>query len=326
MKKLVSVLMSIITLFTLSIPAIAAEPVVENQEIKKYEAKAPVNVITKYEEGVMVHEISFPTISELMEAKSYATDEENYDSLISAQGKENIQVAKEYINSLDISSKEKAMHIKSLEESVGDGYLDGYKIYTADAATTSDYSYYGTYSNKIFYQRTASEISINYKKETERNLSRLNSWLSTAKDLVLTIEDFAPISMAVTVLDIGQRMVSDNYSARSGDYNEYYVRTVRRLREIGPLNDWGAFHAILVDNKVDMYPYSIYYFGDPAVYGRSAAVTEHMDEWRTVYSEYYNDRSYNLQAAYEQYEARPDIVLYMQGAAVDSSMFLWELK
>lgn len=325
MKKLVSILLSVITLFTLSVPVFAADPVIETQGGKQYEPLV-TNVTTKCDKGVIVHEISFPTISELMDANRYVADKEDYDSLISAQGKENLRVAKDYVNSLDISSKEKAMHIKSLEDSVGDGYLDGYRIYTTTEMTRSDQTYYGTYSNKIFYQRPSSDISVNYKKETERNQAKLNSWLSTAKDLVLTIEDFAPIAMAVTVLDIGQRMVSDNYSAKSGDYCEYYVRTVRRLREIGPLNDWGAFHPILVDNKVDMYPYSVYHFGDPGVYGRSAAVTEYMDEWRTVYSEYYNNRSYNLQAAYEQYEARPDIVLYMQGAAVDSSMFLWELK
>ena len=144
-------------------------------------------------------------------------------------------------------------------------------------------------------------------------------------DLVLTIEKFSPISMAVTVLNIGNKMFKDNYTAKPGDYNEYYVRTVRRIREIGVL-DAGAFRPVLVDSKVDMYPYSIYHFGDPSIYHRSAALTEYFDDWETIYSQYYKNKSYNLKAAYNQYIKRPDIILYMEGIRLENRMFKWELK
>lgn len=47
-------------------------------------------------------------------------------------------------------------------------------------------------------------------------------------------------------------------------------------------------------------------------------------DWETVYSNYYLNRNYNLQAAYEQYTQRPDIILYMEGPQISNSMFMWE--
>lgn len=329
MKKFLSSILCLIMVFSMSTPAFAAN----NQSseygdaeialARQFNAMEDISVELQMESGFTVHKISFPTISELIE-NTRTERVGNSDDLIATQNRKNIQVLKEYIEGLNLTDQDKQVHIRSIDEFVGDGYLDGYKIYTKSSRST--HTFYGTYSGTTFYERPSSEISVNYKKETERNLSNLNKWIATVKDLVLTIEDLTPISMAITVLDIGARMFSDNYSAKTGDYCEYYVRTVRRVREIGLIDAWGDFRPVLVDNKVDMYPYSVYHFADPSIYNRSAAVTEYMNDWRTLYSEYYNNKSYNMQAAYNQYTQRPDIILYMQGVLISSSMFKWELK
>lgn len=287
----------------------------------QYNAMENVSVELQKESGSTVHKISFPTISELVESNPRTVGEISIDNIIAAQSRKNTQVLKEYINGLNLSDQQKGLQLRIIEESVADGYLEGYKVYTS-----STHTFYGTYSGKTFYQRPGSEISINYKKETERNLANLNNWLSTAKDLVLTIEKLSPISMAVTVLDIGSRMVSDNYSAKSGDYSEYYVRTVRRQREIGIIDAWGDFKTVVAGDKVDLYPYSIYHFADPKIYNRSAAVTEYMNDWRTLYAQQYNDTSAILKLAYDQITQRPGIVYILQGPAVSSSIFKWELR
>lgn len=287
--------------------------------VQKYNSLDDIKVELKKEYGCISHNIQFLSIEQIMESTT-----DNVDALIAKQGQKNIQILKEYINELNLDEQEKDRYIKQLETVAEDGYVEGYKIYTS--ANSSDYTYYGQYSNMKFYQRRASDISLNYKKETERNVSVLNKWISSLTDLVLTIEKLTPISMSVTALGIGQRMMNDNYSAKSGDYTEYYVRTVSRMREIGVVDEFGDFRAILVDYQVDMYPYSIYHFSDPSIYNCSATVSEYVNDWRTIYTDHYNDKNYIMKAAYEQYTQRPSIILYMTGAKIDSSMFKWEWK
>ena len=333
MKKIISMVLVLATAFTMVVPA-SAETNEKDGRIRdefvfasNFSAQKNVDIELSEDSGIIIHEIKLPSISNIMDGVTEVNGAGGYDvdRIIEEQGNRNVQIIKDYISGLNLTEQEKNIQFREIDEVGSDGYVDGYKIYTT-AANTTDYTYYGAYSGMQFYQRPSSDISVNYKKETERNISNLNKWISMTADIVLTIEEMTPISMAVTVLNIGKRMFDDNYTARSGDYTEYYVRTVRRIREIGIIDAWGDFRTVMVDNKVDMYPYSIFYFADPSIYNCSAAVTEYMDEWRTVYSQYYNNRSYNLQAAYEQYTERPDIILYMQGAVVNSSMFTWELK
>lgn len=333
MKKIISMVLVLAIVFTMvvSVSAETNENDGHNRAefvfASNFSAQKSVDIELSEESGVIIHEIKFPSISNIMNGVTEVNgaEEDNVDRIIAEQGSRNVQIIKDYISGLNLTEQEKNIKFREIDEVGADGYVDGYKIYTT-AANTTDYTYYGVYSGMQFYQRPSSDISVNYKKETERNISNLNKWISMAADIVLTIEELAPISMAVTVLNIGKRMFDDNYTARSGDYTEYYVRTVRRFRAIGIIDVWGDFRAVMEDSKVDMYPYSIYYFADPSIYKCSAAVTEYMNEWRTIYSQYYNNRSYNLQAAYEQYTERPDIILYMQGVRVSSSMFTWELK
>ncbi|HBC96924.1 MAG TPA: hypothetical protein DC034_09055 [Clostridium sp.] len=330
-KKLMSLIYTCAILTSVITPVFAANTQgveYNNAEIAlagQYNAMENVSVELQKESGFTVHKISFPIISELVESNPRTEGEISTDNIIAAQSRKNTQVLKEYINGLNLSDQEKELQLRIIEESVADGYLEGYKAYIP-SASSSTHTFYGTYSGKTFYQRPASEISINYKRETERNLANLNSWLSTAKDLVLSIEKLSSISMAVTVLDIGSRMVRDNYSAKSGDYSEYYVRTVRRTREIGIIDAWGDFKTVVAGDKVDLYPYSIYHFADPKIYNRSAAVTEYMNDWRTLYAQQYNDTSAILKLAYDQHIQRPGIVYILQGPAVSSSIFKWELK
>lgn len=333
MKKLISLfLVSTIMVFTMLTPVSAVSKNNNgtwnengNEIVNDYSAIEKLNVEIKEELGFTVHEIKLPTISQIVDETAEIMSTDALDRYIAKQGDENVQTIKQYICTLDLSEQEKAIQLKEIDEVIADGYVDGYKIYIA-SANNVDYTYYGVYSGMSFYQRPSSEISVNYKKETERNLSKLNKWISMAVDLVLSIDECAPLSLAITAFKVGDVMYGDNYKARSGDYTEYYVRTVRRVREIGIINDWNDFRTVMADNKVDMYPYSIYHFADPSIYNCSATVTEYIEEWRTVYSKYYNNYSYNLKAAYEQYTQRPDLILYMEGAKVDSSMFVWEWK
>lgn len=334
MKKIISMVLALATAFTMVVPA-SAETNENDDYIRdefafasNFSAQEGVDIELSEESGVIIHEIKLPSISNIVNnvTEVNGAEEDDVDRIITEQGNRNVQIIKNYISGLNLTEQEKNIQCREIDEAGADGYVDGYKIYTTVASST-DYTYYGTYSGMRFYQRPSSDISVNYKKETERNISNLNKWISMTADIVLTIEEMAPISMAVTVLSIGKKMFSDNYTARSGDYTEYYVRTVRRIREIGILDaDSGGFQTVMVDNKVDMYPYSVFHFADPSIYNCSAAVTEYMDDWRTVYSQYYNNKSYNLKAAYEQRTERPDIILYMQGVVVNSKMFTWELK
>lgn len=333
MKRLVSLICTLAILLSVVVPVSAdnSQITAYDSEIalaKQFDSMENVSVELQKTSDYTVHKINFPSIPQLTETtNSHIKASDDMDSIVATQCQENVQVLKKYISSLNLTDQEKSIHIRSIEEAVAnnDGYVDEYKIYTP-SKRASNYEKYGTYSGMTFYQQPSSEISLNYKKMAERNTSILNNWISMAKDLVLTCESFQPISMMITVLSMGQRMHSDNYSARSGDYTEYYVRTVQRLRNIGIIDPFGDFRIVMVDSKTDVYPYSIYYFADPSIYNTSASVSEYVNDWRTIYSQYYNNTSYNLQAAYKQYTQKPDLILYMQGPNINSTMFKWEWK
>ena len=332
MKKFLSTFLAVVMIFPFVIPVFATEYKTSNSQditfgdselslAQKYNSMKNISVELKTNAGLIQHEIKFPTIVQLSETNS----SDDLDSLVEVQGQENIQVIKSYINELNLSNQEKEAYIKHIDTVSTDGYVDSYTIYTP-SANSSGHTFYGLYYGMAFYQRNGADISINYKRETESNVTTLNKWVHSAMDLVLLMEEFSSISVAVTAFNIGQRMLDSNYSARSGDYSEFYVRSVSRMREIGIIDDWGDFRTVLVDYKVDLYPYSIYYFSDPSIMNASAAVTDHISQKRTMYTDHYLDGQYILQAAYEQYTQKPDIILYMDGVSISENMFEWMWK
>lgn len=290
---------------------------------EKFNSERGVNISIALESGMVVHNIKFPTILEISQCKDSLYGDMAYS--VEKQGADNIQVLRDYINSLDLSAAEKQKHINYIEEAATDGYVESYVLYDT-TGTRAAYTHYGTYSGTDFYQMTSGIVSVNHKKETKRTLNTLNKWLSTSIDIVLTIEKFTPVSMGVTLLNIGSRLIRDNYTAKSGDYAEYYVREVRRNREIGIINQWNDFQTVLVDAKANLYPYMVYHFADPAIYGTASTSYDYPSDNLELYSQYYNNKSFTLSSAYNQYTQRPDIILYLNGITITSSMFRWEWK
>ena len=174
MKKVISMLLVISIMFSMVTTSLATTSpasccenqanVDNNAEIalaNRFTNMDNVSVKLEVKSGYIAHEVSFPTIAQLVQT----TEVESIDSTIAAQGRENVQLLKEYISELNLTNQEKNSQIRLIEESVSDGYVDGYTIYTTNASNAA-HTFYGTYSGRSFYERQSSNITVNFKKET----------------------------------------------------------------------------------------------------------------------------------------------------------------
>lgn len=276
------------------------------------------------------HIISFPTIAEISE--SLVLEENSVSSAINKIGLKNIENTISFVKSLNLDVVNEREYIKKILSSIGDGYLDSCTIYTPTSnfatTSTSSYTYYGTYQGRQFYTQPSMDLSINYRQDTERSKVVLNAWITAAKDLILTYVPGAnKISVAFTLLNFASDLTGNGYSSQTGDYAEYYARCIRHFRRIYTYDTENYIEAdycpLIEDAKANIYPYVVYHC-NPELTGHSAIVYENPSNNFTLYSEYYRDKSWNLQKAYYKYENSPSsLPYYYSNIDVTNSKFTW---
>jgi len=243
--------------------------------------------------------------------------------------------AQRAITQLQLSLEEKRGLISYLTSSVADGgVIEQFTIYrTKDSLQKGDddeYTYYGTYNGRVFYTRPYMDLSVNYAMSTQSTTSILTQWIYSAVKLGIDVSSI-PISFNLNIffamLDNANALQGMNYTAHTDDYAQYYVRTVKHIREIVTYDDEGRvstlYCAAIQDAKMNIYPYVIF-FCNPEGSGINACVYNYNGTPLIAYSPYYNNKPYNLQAAYNKYYSMsPGTPLYLSYMNFSASDIDW---
>lgn len=307
MKRILSLILALTMCTTLCIPAFAA-----NEPTVSLEA---TDALTKY------------TLTMPIDAQK---DSSNFETLAA----ENLEKAVSYIESLPFTDSKKEQYIRRITEEAANGVLEGIVIYDYDSKASrgseDDYAYYGTYGGRTFYTRPYMDLIIEYKKETQRNLSVLGAWFSLALDLICEIKNTNTTAQVVNIsfnaLDYANTLLQSGYTPQVGEYAEYYIKTIKNVRDIVTLDDMNyvgtPYCTLIQDAKMTLYPYVIYH-GNTQVSGHSAIVYENPADRITLYSQYYNSPNYNLQQAYNRYNTYPGSPLLWTAVAFTDENVTW---
>ena len=332
MKKLISIVVCLSIALSLAMPIFAVDSqlvikehtgLTENIGLADFK---DIKVTITETNGLSTHSIQFPTVQELSASNNNTL--RSFDDVLSKNAERNRLIILEYVERLNLGAEAKAGYLKQIQEIPADGYLDSCTLYVPDeTASSRAITYYGAYNGKVFYTEPYMEFSVNYKQTTERNLNTLNAWIQGSVDLILAVVSVpTEVSVAFAFMNLADRLLSNGYESKAGDYAEFYARCNTHVRSIITYDSEGYvgtdYCTVIQDAMMKIYPYVVYHC-NPEYAGVSAVVYEDTADRLELYSEYYHNTDYNLRTGYNRYYSVPDVPLLLSNVSISNADISW---